>query len=265
MRIAYVILTCEAYETTRRIWQRDTVFGGGEVPVEDIYYLGGVMREADRVFSWGAPDDYDSLPLKFVDFFVQTELGDKYDWFFLMDDDTYLYVDRLQRRVAFLEEEGAGAGAGAGGAGGDGVGIDPQQRVYAEGCFQTHLLRKWGVYLSGGAGTLLSVATYRGIQEQLRQFLKGIGGIAHYTPPTICADICLGLWIKGLAGYRMIHEDGYHTEMARIGQGGSEKELTFHHLKEQEDFWAHWRMGQEEKDRGKGKGKDKDNGAKLTI
>ena len=226
MRIAYVILTCEKYTDTRRVWQMDTVFR--TAPREDIFYLGGRTREADRVFSWGAPDDYVSLPLKFVDFFVRTELGGKYDWFFFMDDDTYLYLDRLERRMALLEEGG----------------VDPQKDVYAEGSFMTHIAHtQWGVYPSGGAGTLLSAEAYRQIQERLRRLVGGGSG-ATYTPPHDCADICMGRWIKSLDGHRMIHYDGYHPEMARAGQGEEEEDITFHHLKEKEDFWAHWHIGQ---------------------
>lgn len=108
----------------------------------------------------------------------------------------------------------------------------------------THVAHtQWGVYPSGGAGTLLSVAAYRAIQERLRRMV-GEGSRATYTPPHYCADICLGLWIKALDGHRMIHYDGYHPEMAYVGQGEKEENITFHHLKEKEDFWAHWHIGQ---------------------
>lgn len=222
MRIAYVILTCEAYQLTRRVWQRETSLHS--VPSTDLYYLGGGDEKengSDRVFSWGAPDDYDSLPLKFVDFFVRSA-EDAYDWFFLMDDDTYVYVDRLEQRVQDLVAEG----------------VHPQKVIYAEGCLLTHLVgTPWGAYLSGGAGTLLSAEGYRGIQKELREKVAK----REETVPHRCADICLGLWLKRLSGHRMEHYDGYHPEMARVGEGKGQ-EITFHHLREKEDFWAHWLM-----------------------
>ena len=232
MRIAYIVLTCELYEKTRKVWQEETVFGG--VPREDVYYLGHVMRPSDRLFSWGAADDYRSLPYKFVDFFLHWDkerAEDDYDWYFLMDDDTYLYVDRLKRRV-------------------EGLGVDPRTEPYVEGHLMTHVAHtEWGVYPSGGAGTLLSLAAIQGIRRRLRGMVRGG---ATYTAPHWCADICVGRWT---AGMRVVHADEYHTEMSPVaGRKGvivrrrEEKEdadlaLTFHHLKTKDDFWAHWLLG----------------------
>jgi hypothetical protein len=252
MRIAYIVLTCEKYEKTRKVWQMDTVFCS--VPKEDIYYLGHTMRPEDRLFSWGAMDDYDSLPHKFVDFFVHSDSGSgsgsgssgsssrgslDYDWYFLMDDDTYLYVDRLKEKISTLE-------------------INPQNDPYMEGCILTHLAgTPWGLYHSGGAGTLLSAKVYDEIKKQLRAMIvcgeekEGTEEMNKkiYTPPHICADISLGLWASGLPGIQREHCEEYHTEMSEIAgrdvpREVEKKALTFHHLKTKEDFWAHWLLGQ---------------------
>jgi Fringe-like len=214
MRIAYIVLTCEKYETTRVPWQKKTVFSS--VPTEDLFYLGHVMRPADRLYSWGAGDDYESLPYKFADFFRWSELS--YDWYFLMDDDTYVYTDRLQTRVAAMEAEG----------------VHPQQDAYMEGHILTHIAdTPWGIYHSGGAGTLLSARVYR----EVKRMFHGI--TEEYRSPHWCADICLGLWTKGLVGIRVVHSDRYHTDMARVGVDDTVGALTFHHLKTEEDFLAH--------------------------
>lgn len=235
MRIAYIVLTCEAYEHTRKVWQLDTVFRS--VEREDIYYLGHEMRPSDRVFSWGAKDDYDSLPYKFVDFFTHG-VGEEmlYDWYFLMDDDTYLYVDRLKARIAHLN-------------------VCPQTDPYMEGHLMTHLAKSpWGVYHSGGAGTLLSLAAVKGIRDRLQGMLRR-GGM--YIVPHTCADLCLGLWASGLPRLQRIHVDEYHPEMSPVaGRRGdvirrreeledARMAITFHHLKTKEDFWEHWRLGRE--------------------
>lgn len=250
MRVAYIVLTCEKYEKTRMMWQMETVFRS--VPKEDIYYLGHTMRPVDRLFSWGAADDYDSLPYKFVDFFVHWEeevkgsnggQGEPYDWFFLMDDDTYVYIDRLQKRVGQIPI------------------ADPHKELYMEGCYMTHLVgTPWGIYHSGGAGTLLSAKVYQEIRECLRRMVIGPGGEKTlYTAPHCCADICLGLWASGLNGLRKEHLDDYHPEMSTIAgrtiggrmvsrRGidleGERGAITFHHLKTKEDFWGHWLLGQ---------------------
>ncbi len=239
MRIAYVVLTCEAYEKTRKVWQMETVFRS--VEKEDIYYLGHVMRPSDRLFSWGAKDDYDSLPYKFVDFFTRgvEEIGTEasYDWYFIMDDDTYLYVDRLKAHIQALA-------------------VTPRTDPYMEGYLMTHLAKSpYGVYHSGGAGTLLSRAAVEGIRDRLQGMLRR-GGM--YMVPHICADVCLGLWASGLPRLQRLHVDEYHPEMSPVAgrKGGvirrreevedARMAFTFHHLKTKEDFWEHWRLGVEE-------------------
>lgn len=210
MRIAYIVLTCEKYVNTRMRWQMNTVFSS--VGPADVFYLGHTMRPEDRLYSWGAGDDYESLPYKFVDFFRWSRLD--YDWYFLMDDDTYVYTDRLQEQVNAITQ----------------TGVNPRQDPYMEGHILTHIAHTpWGVYHSGGAGTLLSARVY----QEVGQMLRGISG--EYRSPHWCADICLGLWTKGIPGIRVEHSDRYHTDMARADDDiGSA--LTFHHLKTEEDY-----------------------------
>jgi hypothetical protein len=212
MRIAYIVLTCEKYINTRMRWQMNTVFSS--VNPADVFYLGHTMRPEDRLYSWGAGDDYESLPYKFVDFFRWSRLD--YDWYFLMDDDTYVYTDRLQEQVNAITQ----------------TGVNPRQDPYMEGHILTHIAHTpWGIYHSGGAGTLLSARVY----QEVGQMLCGISG--EYRSPHWCADICLGLWTKGIPGIRMEHSDRYHTDMDRADDIGSA--LTFHHLKTEEDYLTH--------------------------
>ena len=210
MRIAYIVLTCEKYVTTRMRWQMDTVFSS--VSPADVFYLGHTMRPEDRLYSWGAGDNYESLPYKFVDFFRWSHLD--YDWYFLMDDDTYVYTDRLQEQVNAVTQ----------------TGVNPRQDPYMEGHILTHIAHTpWGIYHSGGAGTLLSARVY----QEVGQMLRGISG--EYRSPHWCADICLGLWTKGIPGIRVEHSDRYHTDMARADDDTGSA-LTFHHLKTEEDY-----------------------------
>lgn len=212
MRIAYVVLTCRAYEMTRRVWQKETVFSTTDLA--DVYYLGHEMRPADRLYSWGAGDDYESLPYKFADFFRWSEID--YDWYFLMDDDTFVYTDRLEERVRTIETQS---------------GVNPRQEPYIEGHLLTHIAHTpWGLYHSGGAGTLLSAKVYEVVCQRFH------GMTDEYRSPHWCADICLGLWTKGIPGIRIVHSERYHTDMAT---GGKEDAITYHHLKTKEDYTAH--------------------------
>lgn len=214
MRIAYIVLTCEAYWNTRVIWQKQTVFR--HVPSEDIYYLGHKMDIEQRLFSWGAPDDYPSLPYKFIDFFRYSHLN--YDWYVLIDDDTYVYTDRLREHL--LQREHI-------------LQCDPDT-LHIEGYILTHLAdRVWGVYHSGGAGTILSHSTYQAVSTYLRKLPRD------YRPPHWCADICLGLWTRYLPGIQVVHYPGFHIHPYSKEKDSLDTAITFHQLRTEEDFIHH--------------------------
>ena len=211
MRIAYIILTCEKYELTRTAWQKVTVFPG--VDPADIYYLGSRMNEQNRVFSWGAKDDYLSLPYKVVDFFKHSTLD--YDWYFLMDDDTFVLTKRLQEHI-------------------DKMTINPHEELYSEGYILTHLAHtEWGAYYSGGAGTLFTAALYKALQNKVSEFPKD------YEVPHWCADITLGLWINSIPDAKMIHNQNYHYDRANEYKDNISEAITFHHLSNRDDFIWH--------------------------
>ena len=204
MKICYIILTCEKYISTRTVWQLETMLVS--VPREDIYYLGHKMVQDQRLFSWGAADDYNSLPYKFVDFFRNTHLD--YDWFILIDDDTYVYHDRISTLLSTYSPT-------------DSISI---------GHVLDHIQHtEWGLYLSGGAGTVLSRTTYNKICDFLS--VKERHAEVHHW----CADICLGLWLKS-CGVQMIHNHQFHTDTYRPGIDLLEHSITFHHLKIREDY-----------------------------
>jgi hypothetical protein len=213
MRIAYIVLTCEKYVNTRMSWQKETVFAN--VDPSDIFYLGHTMKKEERLFSWGAKDDYQSLPYKFSDFFRYSALD--YDWYFLMDDDTYLYIDRLRNRLTSFVENG----------------MNPQQDPYIEGFILNHIANsEWGCYHSGGAGTLLSARVY----EEVCQMFQTIPTDA--PAPHWCADISLGLWTKKIPGIRIEHCDYYHPGCVEEGFNVKEA-ITFHHIATRDDFLKH--------------------------
>lgn len=220
MRVAYIVFTCQAYLKTRVVWQKATVFASG---MDDVYYIGPRADASERLYHWGAEDDYKSLPYKMGDFFRASGLD--YDWYFIMDDDTYLYRDRLERRVQELEA----------------TGIQPREAPYMEGCLLTHLAHTgWGVYHSGGAGTLISAKVY----DEVRRSFLAFRDVHHapYWCPHWCADICLGQWTAPIVGLCRVHSDRYHTDPAKAGDGVAEA-ITFHHLRRREDYYAHQYLG----------------------
>jgi len=203
MKIAYIVLTCKLYENTRKIWQKETSLKN--VDDYDIFYLSYKMNPSKRLFSWGAHDGYNGLPFKMIDFFRYMYL-DNYDWIVIIDDDTYLYVNRLKN---LLEEYSSS----------DYVVI---------GKLLTHLDNtEWGKYFSGGAGTIISNATYN-------LLYKHIANTHHYSylARHWCADICLGTWLHLFPFIKCIDNNHFHIDM----NGDPKTALSFHHLKIESDW-----------------------------
>lgn len=203
MRIAYIVLTCKNYQNTRKVWQRNTSLK--DVSDSDIYYLSYRMDPSNRLFSWGAHDGYYGLPFKLIDFFRHLYL-DQYDWFVIMDDDTYIFVNRLKQLLnQYLT-------------------TDP----IVIGHLLTHLNNtEWGKYFSGGAGTVLSKATYDILYKHIAHTLHDSYLVRHW-----CADICFGKWLHQYPFIACINSDKFNTDM----DGDYKTALSFHHLKIESDW-----------------------------
>jgi hypothetical protein len=174
----------------------------------DLYFLGHTMDPSRRLFSWGAGDTYEELPSKFIDFFKNTSLD--YDWFILIDDDTYVFTDRLLSQLATYQSHDS----------------------FAVGQLLDHIHDSyWGFYLSGGAGTVISRMLY----NQLCAYVRS-------TPPSIvachwCADISLCMWIKRVGG-QLFHHPHFHADIYQPAKDDLGQAITFHHLKEWKDYEA---------------------------
>jgi hypothetical protein len=202
-RIAYVILTCEKYWNTRVVWQKRTSFARKNV---DLFYLGHMMNPEKRLFSWGAADDYNSLPHKLYDGIKYMDLASAYDYIMILDDDTYVYHDKL---LEYLK------------------GYDPKESL-AIGRLLDHIAHtEYGMYLSGGAGMVITSALYQQLHEMLNQ-KRMEESITHW-----CADICLGQWIKSLKNHAFVNCLRFHTDLVPFTNDA----ITYHHLKTEEDYY----------------------------
>ena len=207
MRIAYIILSCKHYENTRTVWQRNTSLK--DVDENDIYYLSYRMEPSKRLFSWGAHDSYNGLPFKLIDFFRYLYL-DQYDWFVIMDDDTYLYVKRLKELLTQY------------------LSTDP----IVIGRLLSHLHNtEWGDYFSGGAGTVLSKATYDILYKHVLYTRHDSYLARHW-----CADICFGTWLHNYPYIVCINSDKFNTDM----DGDTHYAVSFHHLKAESDWYKYY-------------------------
>jgi len=206
MRVAYIILTCEKYFSTRVQWQLQTMFR--HVDRSDLYFLGHTMDPERRLYSWGAGDSYEQLPSKFIDFFKNTDLD--YDWFILIDDDTFVFTDRLQTQLSEYHSHDS----------------------FAVGQLLDHIHDSyWGFYLSGGAGTVISRMLY----HQLCSYVRTAP--SHLVSCHWCADISLCMWIKGVGG-QLFHHPQFHADIYNSSKDDLSKAITFHHLKEWKDYEA---------------------------
>jgi hypothetical protein len=209
MRIAYVILTCEKYFDTRVKWQKQTSLLN--VKPEDIYYLGHKMDPDQRLYNWGASDEYNALPYKTLDFFKNLDLD--YDYYVLIDDDTYVFHDRLQLALGQFSSNS----------------------LISMGYELDHIKYEYFVYFSGGAGTVLTHALYKEVKKYISTC---VNPIIHY-----CSDICVGKWLIDIKkevqkeGRVMteIHNCNFHPEYYRQTDDIS-KAITFHHLKTREQY-----------------------------
>ena len=200
MKICYLVLTCEKYVHTRVQWQRTTMFK--HISPDDIYYLGHKMDVLHRIFSWGAKDDYNSLPYKLVDFFTHIDI--KYDWYVLIDDDTFVFHDRL---VSLLST------------------YSPTDSVCI-GKKLDHVKQTLWEYYSGGAGTVLSHSIF----THLCTFVRNTH--VSYLVCHWCADICLGWWIKQIPDVLHIDHPQFHTDTHQPTINDLYQAITFHHLTE---------------------------------
>lgn len=222
MRIAYILLTCEKYLTTRVVHQTATCLAN--VPQDDIFYLSSQPRPG-RVFGHGVPDDVKFLTHKYIQFLRHVgplllsaaEYSDKdYDWYFFGDDDTFIFVDRL---CAFLSQSGQHPSL---------VRYSADEDHYI-GSALTHLKKQTGVvYASGGAGYLLSRSLFR----------KVIDVVLHTNTPFYhwCADLCMSLWIKDAnPDIEVEHSELFNVEKHQ-NLYDLRNAITFHHVHDRCDF-----------------------------
>jgi len=88
MKIAYIILTCEKNYYTRIQWINII-----SEHKSSIYYLAHTMDIPNQLYSWGATDLPSGLIFKLIDAFKHLELD--YDWYVIMEDDTFVFHERL--------------------------------------------------------------------------------------------------------------------------------------------------------------------------
>lgn len=217
-KICYIILTCEKYINTRVNWQSDTCFKF--INNKDCYYLScRPVNSKKNIYGWYTKDDYTSCPDKYIAFLKNLDLD--YDWYVFIDDDTFIFPDRIQKIVSQFNKN---------------------DYLYI-GHLLTHLRDLQ--YMSGGAGFIISKPTYL----LLKKFISNsnMNSIQKKFYEQLYGDVSFGIWIK------LINEKQHNNKIKlfnnpnfKPNKHNDECELgncvTFHYVTTREHFENYYKL-----------------------
>jgi hypothetical protein len=219
MKICYIISTCDKYLDNRVSYQMETMFKN--INKNDIYYLTSKPNEERRQFGWYTMDDTQNITWKYIHFIYN--MKDEflnYDWYVLIDDDTFVFHERLQTYLSTFNSK----------------------ENYYIGKELDHIKKDFCIYMSGGAGYVISKALYTLINEYIKKIGKNE---AYYQlinlQEQFCDDLCIGLWIKEISKTNTVKQ--LNNNHFHLGIHENELQLlnaiTFHKVikKEQFDFY----------------------------
>ena len=218
MKICYIISTCDKYLDTRVKYQMDIMLKN--VKREDIYYLTSKPDVDKRHFGWFSMDDTQNITWKYIHFIYHMNIPD-YDWYILIDDDTFVFENRLKK---FLTNYNS-------------------NENYYIGKELDHIRSQFCLYMSGGAGYAISKSLYALITEYVRKIGKNE---AYYPLINLkeqwCDDLCVGLWIQEIAKTNKVNQ--FNSNLFHLAEHENESQLTdaitFHKVikKEQYEFYS---------------------------
>ena len=178
MKICYIISTCDKYLDTRVKYQMETFFN--DVNQNDIFYLTSKSNIEKRHFGWNCMDDEKNITWKYIHFFYNMSNILEYDWYIFVDDDTFIFIDRLKSLLTNYNKDD----------------------FYYIGNELEHIKKDFCLYMSGGAGYAISNGLYKILYNYVKE--NGINNSYKHW----CDDLCIGLWINELKNkYNIIQID----------------------------------------------------------
>lgn len=194
MKICYIISTCYKYLDTRVKYQMETFFN--DVNLNDIFYLTSKSNIEKRHFGWNCMDDEKNITWKYIHFFYNMSNILEYDWYIFVDDDTFIFIDRLKTLLTNYNKDD----------------------FYYIGNELEHIKKDFCLYMSGGAGYAISNGLYKILYNYVKE--NGINNSYKHW----CDDLCIGLWINELKNkYNIIQIDNKNF---LIDQHKNEHELN---------------------------------------
>jgi hypothetical protein len=151
----------------------------------DIYYLTSKSNIDKRHFGWNCMDDCQNITWKYIHFIKNMNNILTYDWYIFIDDDTFVFIDRLEKLLN---------------------NYNPSELYYI-GHELDHIQKEFCLYMSGGAGYAISNSLYNLIYN----YINKIGINEAYYPiinlkEQFCDDLCIGLWINELKNEHKINQ-----------------------------------------------------------
>ena len=215
MKICYIISTCNKYLETRVKYQMETMLKN--VNKDDIYYLTSKSNIEKRQFGWNCMDDIQNITWKYIYFIYNMNIPD-YDWYIFIDDDTFVFENRLKNILSNYNSED----------------------YYYIGKELDHIKDEFGLYMSGGAGYAISKSLY----SQIVSYIKKIGkDEAYYCIIHLlvqCDDVCMGLWIQDIQKNEKIKINQINNDLFNMSLHNNTDELktaiTFHGLRTKEHY-----------------------------
>ena len=207
MKICYIISTCDKYLENRVKYQMETFLKN--VPEEDIYYLTSKPNIDKRQFGWFYLDDEKNITWKYIHFILNKEIN-YYDWYIFIDDDTFVFENRLR---TLLDN------------------YNPNEAFYI-GKELDHIKNDFCLYMSGGAGYAISNKLY----SLIVNYVKNIGfnlSFKHW-----CDDLCIGIWIQEIGKEHtitQINNNNFHLDCNHNDEELKEA-ITFHKVITKEQF-----------------------------
>jgi hypothetical protein len=176
------------------------------VSKDNIYYLTSQQNIDERQFGWNTMDDSKNITWKYIYFIYNMNIN-YYDWYFFIDDDTFVFPSRLENLLSSY---------------------DHSQNYYI-GCELDHIKKNYCVYMSGGPGYAISKSLYLLIRDYVKK--TGINrSYKHW-----CDDLCMGLWIQNIKKEHVVHQ--LNNPFFYINREGNvNKAITFHKVMEKEHF-----------------------------
>lgn len=195
MKICYIISTCNKYLDTRVKYQMETFLK--DVPKSDIYYLTSKPDVEKRQFGWNCIDDAENITWKYIHFMYNMNIPD-YDWYMFMDDDTFVFQNRLKNLLQKYN----------------------RNECYYIGKELHHLKKEFGLYMSGGAGYAIS----KGLYSQMYSYVRKTG--TNHSFKHCQHDVCIGIWIQETSKQESVKLNNVNNNFFHLDLHKYDNELT---------------------------------------